>query len=72
MFVQEILIRKSGSIDTQLSRSIVIDEIPALNHEIFHDSMKSRIFVSSGLLVLQELSRTKLPKVFTSLGTLLS
>lgn len=48
----------------------MIDKIPTLNHEIFHDSVKRRFFVACGLLILEKLTGAKLSEVFTCFGTL--
>jgi hypothetical protein len=52
MFVKKIFVMKRSSIDTELASSVVVDEVPALYHEIFHNSMKHGVFVARWLLAL--------------------
>jgi hypothetical protein len=52
MFVQKVLIGKGGSINAQLARSVMIQEISTLNHKVIQYTMKDTILVPGGLFVL--------------------
>ena len=58
VFVNKVLIGKRGSINAELSCSVMIQEIASLDHKIFHDTMKGGTFVSRRLLILQKLTGT--------------
>lgn len=72
MTVQKVLIRKrGGSIDALLSRTIALDKVSTLHHEILNHTMKGSTLVTSRLFIDKEFTCTQLSKVFTCFGALL-
>jgi len=71
VFVNEVLIREGCSVVyVCLSSAIVLDEIPALYHKVFYNTMKYRVLVSYRLLILQVFSCAELTKVFACFGAI--
>jgi hypothetical protein len=66
----EILVGKRRPVNADPSRTIVVNEVPTLNHEPFDDTVKDTLLVTRCLFVLQKLTGTKLTKVLARLGAL--
>ena len=64
----EVLVGEVGSVDAHGARAVAIDEIPALDHEVFDDAMELGVFEAGGHAVPPEFAGTQLPEVLGGSG----